>query len=133
MDFEQIIPAERNIIRLLFARKEFKSLAVNWEHFVRGYIAIFRTYYGQYVADDWYEQFIQEMEQAYPEFRKIWNENEISSAPEVLIEFRHAKVGKMLFNLTSLQVHGDTDLRCSVYTPVEDTETELKLKRLIEG
>ncbi|PAC66711.1 transcriptional regulator, partial [Enterobacter cloacae] len=46
LDFEQIIPAERNIIRLLFARKEFKSLAVNWEHFVRGYIAIFRTYYG---------------------------------------------------------------------------------------
>lgn len=133
LDFEQIIPAERNIIRLLFARKEFKSLAVNWEHFVRGYIAIFRTYYGQYVADDWYEQFIEEMEQAYPEFRKIWNENEISYAPEVLIEFRHAKAGKMLFNLTSLQVYGDTDLRCSVYTPVEDTETELKLKRLIEG
>lgn len=133
LDFEQINPAERNIIRLLFARKEFKSLAVNWEHFVRGYIAIFRTYYGQYVADDWYEQFIEKMEQAYPEFRKIWNENEISYAPEVLIEFRHAKAGKMLFNLTSLQVYGDTDLRCSVYTPVEDTDTELKLKRLIEG
>ena len=133
INFDQIPPEERNLIRLLFSRKEFRSLAVNWEHFVRGFIAIFRTYYGQYVADDWYSQFIEEMEQAYPEFHKLWNESEVSSAPEVLIEFRHARAGKMLFNLTSLQVQGDADLRCSVYTPVENTETEAKLKRLVES
>ncbi|MET4654776.1 hypothetical protein ABIC15_001495 [Exiguobacterium sp. PvP048] len=48
-----------------------------------------------------------------------------------MIEFRHAKAGKMLFDLTSLQVQGETDLRCSIYTPMEGTTTEQKLKRLI--
>lgn len=133
LDFEQIPPEKRNLIELLFSRKELRSLAVNWEHFVKGFIAIFRTYYGQYVADKWYSQFIEKMEQNYSEFHTLWNESEVSSAPEVLIEFRHAKAGKMIFNLTSLQVQGNSDLRCSVYTPVENTETESKLKRLIEN
>ncbi|MFD4706469.1 helix-turn-helix transcriptional regulator [Gottfriedia sp. NPDC058432] len=131
LDFEQIPKEERNLIQLLFSRKEFKSLAVNWEHFVKGFLAIFRTYYGQYVGDQWYTSFINEMEQNFPEFHELWNESEVSSAPDVLIEFRHAKAGKMLFNLTSLQVQGNIDLRCSVYTPVEDTNTESKLRKLM--
>lgn len=133
LDFEQIPPEKRNLIELLFSRKELRSLAVNWEHFVKGFIATFRTYYGQYVADTGYSQFIEEMEQTYSEFHTLWNESEVSSAPEVLIEFRHAKAGKMVFNLTSFQVQGNSDLRCSVYTPVDHTETEAKLKKLIEN
>ncbi|PGZ92746.1 helix-turn-helix transcriptional regulator [Bacillus sp. AFS029533] len=133
LDFEQIPKEERNLIHLLFSRKEFKSLAVNWEHFVKGFLAIFRTYYGQYMGDQWYTSFIYEMEQNYPEFHELWNESEVSSAPDVLIEFRHAKAGKMLFNLTSLQVQGNIDLRCSVYTPVENTNTESKLRKLMNN
>ncbi|KHD86144.1 DNA-binding protein [Heyndrickxia ginsengihumi] len=131
LDFETIGERRRNLIYLLFARKELRSLAVNWEHFVKGFLAIFRTYYGQYVADNWYLQFIEKMAKKYPEFHDLWNQSEVSSAPEVLIEFRHAKAGKMLFNLTSLEVKGNNDLRCSIYTPVEDTDTEIKLKKLM--
>ncbi|MFD1451804.1 helix-turn-helix transcriptional regulator [Oceanobacillus sojae] len=131
IDFDKIAEEDRNIIFLLFSRKEFKSLAVNWEHFVKGYLSIFRSYYGQYVADEWYKQFIEKMERQFPEFKRLWDEEEVSSAPDVLIEFRHAKAGKMLFNLTSLQVQGTSDLRCSVYTPVMDTDTELKLRNLL--
>ncbi|WP_068613435.1 helix-turn-helix transcriptional regulator [Paenibacillus tuaregi] len=133
LDFEMIPEQERNMIKLLFTKKELRSLAVNWEHFVRGFLAIFRAYYGQYVADPWYSDFVQDMTQNYPDFRDLWNESAVSTAPEVLIEFRHAKVGKMLFDLTSLQVQGHADLRCSVYTPVQSSKTEAKLARLMEG
>jgi hypothetical protein len=61
----------------------------------------------------------------------LWQQSKVKSAPEVLIEFRHAKVGKMLFNLTFLQVQGDSDLRCSIYTPVADSTTEYKLQKLM--
>ncbi|MCK8487655.1 helix-turn-helix transcriptional regulator [Paenibacillus sp. MBLB2552] len=133
VDFEQIPEEERNLISLPFAKKELRSLAVNWPHFVKGFLAIFRAYYGQYVADPWYSQFIESMSQRYPDFQELWNQSEVSAAPEVMIEFRHAKAGKMLFNLTSLQVQGDADLRCSIYTPIEGTATEAKLKKLLEG
>lgn len=133
LDFEQIPFEQRNMIRLLFTRKELQRLAVNWEHFTRGYLAIFRAYYGQYMEDEWYDRFLEEMKLVHPDFDHLWQQSEVKSAPEVLIEFRHAKAGKMLFNLTSLQVQGTTDLRCSIYTPVPDSPTENKLKKLMES
>ncbi|KPV55827.1 DNA-binding protein [Paenibacillus sp. A3] len=132
LNFHHIPVEQRNMIRLLFTQKEFQRLAVNWEHFVRGFLAIFRAYYGQYVEDEWYERFLAEMKEVHPDFDRLWEQSEVSSAPEVLIEFRHAKAGKMLFHLTSLQVQGSSDLRCSIYTPAPDSSTESKLKQLME-
>ncbi|MDB5052982.1 MAG: transcriptional regulator [Bacilli bacterium] len=131
MDFGQVPVDERNMIWLLFMRKELKSLAVNWDEFVRGFLAIFRSYYGQYVGDRWYSDFIEKLNRENPEFHKFWNQSDVSSGPEVFIEFRHAKVGKMLFDLTSLQIQGRTDLRCSVYTPSEGSDTEIKMRQIM--
>ncbi|AIQ41281.1 helix-turn-helix transcriptional regulator [Paenibacillus sp. FSL R7-0312] len=132
LDFAKLPPEQRNMISLLFVRKEFRRLAVNWEQFVRGYLSIFRAYYGQYLEDRWYDDFIMEMKDQHPEFHQLWEESRVSSAPDVVLEFRHAKAGKMLFHLTSLQVQGSTDLRCSIYTPAGDSNTESKLKQLME-
>ncbi|CAH8707265.1 helix-turn-helix transcriptional regulator [Paenibacillus thiaminolyticus] len=132
LDFTVIPPEERNMIRLLFTRKEFQSLAVNWEHFVKGFLSIFRAYYGQYVEDGWYDRFLEEMKEVHPDFQRLWNQSQVSTAPEVVIEFRHARAGKMLFHLTSLQVQGDADLRCSIYTPAPESSTEFKLVKLMD-
>lgn len=132
LDFAKLPKAERNMIRLLFVRKEFQRLAVNWEQFIRGYLSIFRAYYGQYVEDRWYDEFIEEMKGIHPDFNELWEQSRVSSAPDVELEFRHARAGKMLFHLTSLQVNGSTDLRCSIYTPAKDSNTEIKLKQLMD-
>ncbi|MDP4097275.1 helix-turn-helix transcriptional regulator [Paenibacillus sp. P96] len=129
LDFELIPWEERNMISLLFSRREFKRLAVNWEHFANGYLAMFRSYYGQYVEDEWYEQFLEEMKQRHPAFEQMWEQSRVSYAPDVHLEFRHARAGKMVFELTSLQVYGEHDLRCSIYTP--DARTEEKLQKLM--
>ena len=132
LDFAQLPADQRNMIKLLFVRKEFQRLAVNWEQFVKGYLSIFRAYYGQYVEDRWYDNFIGEMKEVHPAFNELWEQSQVSSAPDVVLEFRHSKAGKMLFHLTSLQVHGSSDLRCSIYTPAGDSNTESKLKILME-
>ena len=132
LDFAKLAPQQRNMISLLFERKEFRRLAVNWEQFVRGYLSIFRAYYGQYLEDRWYDEFIAEMKERHPEFNPLWEESRVSSAPDVVLEFRHAKAGKMLFHLTSLQVQGAADLRCSIYTPAGESGTEAKLRQLME-
>jgi transcriptional regulator with XRE-family HTH domain len=134
LDFERLPAGQRNMIRLLFARQELQRLAVNWEHFASGFLAIFRAYYGQYVEDGWYDRFLADMRAQHSQFEPLWQQSRVSSAPDVLLEFRHAKAGKMLFNLTSLTVSGSggADLRMSVYTPVPDSLTEAKLRRLLE-
>lgn len=132
IDFEFIPPEERNMIRLLFTRREFKRLAVNWDQFASGFLSMFRSYYGQYVEDTWYGLFLDEMKRDHPSFTKMWEQSQVSYAPEVNLEFRHAKAGKMIFELTSLHVYGNDDLRCSIYTPVPDTNTEAKMRQLME-
>ncbi|KIV58064.1 DNA-binding protein [Aneurinibacillus migulanus] len=131
MDFELVPIEERNIIWLLFTRKEFKTLAANWSDFVRGFLAIFRSYYGQYMGDTWYSDFIEKISNEKPEFQHFWHHNDVNSAPEVFIEFRHAKAGKMLFDLTSMQIQGHNDLRFSVYTPSANSDTETKMRQLM--
>ncbi|PWV90558.1 transcriptional regulator with XRE-family HTH domain [Paenibacillus cellulosilyticus] len=133
LDFGLVPVEERNMISLLFSRPELKRLAINWEHFASGYLAIFRSYYGQYVEDSWYEQFLREMSAQHPDFQPLWERSRVSTAPEVIIEFRHAKAGKMQFQLSSLQQHGETDLRLSVYTPAPASPTEDKLRKLINA
>lgn len=133
INFDDMDSEQRNLILLLFTRKEFRRLAVNWEHFASGFLAIFRAYYGQYVEDEWYDRFLEEMKERHPDFNRLWEQSKVSSAPEVTIEFRHSKAGKMLFELTSLQVHGSADLRCSIYTPVLGSSTESKLKQLLDA
>lgn len=132
LDFDRIPPEERNMIRLLFTRREFRRLAVNWEQFASGYLAMFRSYYGQYVGDEWYDRFLEEMKRKNTDFTRMWEESQVSYAPEVHLEFRHAKAGKMVYELTSLKVYGNADLRCSIYTPAPDTNTEAKLRQLME-
>ncbi|GBF77543.1 transcriptional regulator [Paenibacillus sp. 598K] len=127
LDFDRIPPAGRNMIRLLFTRREFQRLALNWEQFANEFLSMFRTYYGQYVNDGWYDVFLGEMIAEYPDFKRMWEDNQVKSAPEVHLEFRHAKAGKMVYELTSLKVYGKDDLRCSIYTPAPDTTTEAKL------
>lgn len=132
LDFEQVPEAQRNMISLLFERKEFRRLAVNWNDFAGDFLSIFRAYYGQYVDDEWYERFLETMKETYPDFNPLWEESKVSSAPHVVLEFRHARGGKMLFELSSFIVQGSSDLRCSIYTPVQDSATEVKLMALME-
>ncbi|EPZ51661.1 hypothetical protein N007_20655 [Alicyclobacillus acidoterrestris ATCC 49025] len=132
IDFGELPAEERNILWILFTRKEFKVLAENWNDFIRGFVAIFRSYYGQFMGDPWYIDFVDKISQVNPEFQSFWNHNEVSSAPDMFIEFRHAKAGKMLFDLTSLQVQGSNDIRISVYTPSKGTNTEEKIKKLVK-
>jgi len=131
LDFAQVPEEERNMIRLLFTRQELRRLAVNWKQFASGFLSIFRAYYGKYVEDAWYERFLKEMTALHPDFQELWEHSRVSTAPEVVLEFRHAKAGKMLFHLTSLQLQGGSDLRCSIYTPAPESATETKLVKLM--
>ncbi len=131
LDFERVPAEGRNMIRLLFERPEFRRLAVNWEQFASGFLSMFRSYYGRYIGDFWYGAFLEEMTASYPEFKQMWEHGQVSYAPEVHLEFRHAKAGKMVYELTSLSVSGQDDLRLSVYTPAVDTTTESKLRRFL--
>ncbi|MCR8634044.1 helix-turn-helix transcriptional regulator [Paenibacillus radicis (ex Xue et al. 2023)] len=122
---------DRNIVWLSFMKPEVREMVVNWEDFAKDFLTIFRNYQGQYHGDPWYDEFIQHCGQINPMFKQLWQRSELPAVPKTLREINHPNAGSMRFELTSFQVYARADLRCCVYTPLPDTETEAKLEQLL--
>jgi transcriptional regulator with XRE-family HTH domain len=122
---------ERNIVWLSFMKKELREIVVNWEDFAKDFLAILRNYYGQYKGDPWYTEFVEHCGRVNPQFQQLWQHSEVPPLPKTVREFKHPHAGSMRFEITSFQVYAHADLRCCVYTPLPDTETEAKMKQLL--
>ncbi|PTI65909.1 helix-turn-helix domain-containing protein [Staphylococcus succinus] len=130
IDFDMIDENKRNIIRLLFEKPEFKRLALNWEKFVRQFMAMFRSYYVKNIKDNWYQKFIEEMSIEFPEFERIWKEININQTIESNIIFRHAKIGKLTFEMHTVHFEESDNFKCAIYIPSNIHDTKNKITRL---
>ncbi|MCS7458674.1 transcriptional regulator [Paenibacillus doosanensis] len=124
---------ERNIVWLSFMKRELQELVVNWEDFAKDFLSIFRNYYGQYGADPWYAEFAEQCGRLNPQFTQLWQHSDLVTTPVTVREFNHPEAGNMHFEITSFQVYAHADLRCCVYTPLPESETETKMKQLLSA
>ncbi|MFE5320098.1 hypothetical protein ACFQ88_15430 [Paenibacillus sp. NPDC056579] len=122
---------ERNIVWLSFMKQEMRDLVVNWEDFAHDFLTIFRNYYGQYAGDPWYDEFTDHCAKINPQFTQLWQQGDHRTEPKTVRELNHPLAGNMRFEITSFQVYANADLRCCVYTPLPDSETELKMRQLL--
>jgi len=124
---------ERNIVWLSFMRQEMRELVVNWEDFAKDFLTIFRNYYGQYSGDPWYADFAELCGRVSPQFSQLWQHGDLpTTAPVTVRELNHPEAGNMRFEITSFQVYAHADLRCCVYTPLPESETESKMRWLMK-
>lgn len=129
LDFNQLAGKDRNLIKILFTREEIRRLAINWEEFVNEFMALFRAYYGRFSGDTWYSTFINEMTTTSPRFTAFWNAMQVANDPEIILLFRHSKVGKLNFKLTSLQTTSLlNEYRINIFIP--ETNSIEKVVRL---
>ncbi|PZE22103.1 hypothetical protein [Paenibacillus xerothermodurans] len=126
-----LIREDRNIVWLSLMKQELRELVVNWEDFAGDFLTMLRNYQGQYRWDPWYDDFIRHCKQASPHFSQLWHMGESSTDPNTIREVNHPQAGNMRFELTSFQVYAQADLRCCIYTPIEDSETETKITNLL--
>ncbi|MFH5184993.1 helix-turn-helix transcriptional regulator [Paenibacillus sp. TAB 01] len=123
---------ERNIVWLSLMKQELREIVVNWEDFANDFISILRNYSSQYQGDPWYQEFIEHCGRIHPKFHSLWQHNDIRTLPKTVREFKHPQVGSMRFEITSFQVYAHADLRCCVYTPLPDSGTEAKMRKLLK-
>lgn len=122
LDFNELQAKDRNLIKILFMREEIRRLAINWEEFVNEFMALFRAYYGRFSGDTWYSEFINEMTEKSSVFPAFWNAMQVASDPEIILLFRHSKVGKLNFKLTSLQTTSLlNEYRINIFIPETDS------------
>jgi transcriptional regulator with XRE-family HTH domain len=128
-NYALVPPDQRNTLWLAFTDPHYRHMMVDWAEDVRRMLAKFRLDYGRAGDDPGFEELIDKLEEASPEFHQWWPRQDVSGRGEGVKRFRHAKIGEIEFEHTAFIVEGTPDLRLVVYTPVSEEDAR-RLRKL---
>ncbi len=77
-------------------------------------------------------ELIHDLMLASPEFRAWWPDHEVIGGQEGRKALNHPQVGHLLFDRLTFQVFDTPDLKVTVYTPLEETDTPRKVEQLLD-
>ena len=130
-DFGAVSALERNTIWRIFTNPVVRRVIVDWEDTARGLLAYFRMSYSRNIGDPSFTELIDALMEASPEFRDWWPRHDVLSTPDGRKVLNHPVVGRLLFELTTLQVYDALDLKLCIYVPVAESGTIEKLRQML--
>ena len=123
---------ERNTVWGLFTNPLSRQYIVNWEEDARHILAQFRSNCARHPEDPQLADLIHDLMLISPEFRAWWPDHEVKSGQEGRKMLNHPQVGYLVFERLTFQVFDTPDLKITVYTPLEETDTHRKVEQLLE-
>ena len=129
-DFNALSARERNVLWFLFTNPQARALLVDWPGDAQRALALFRASTGRSVGERWFTTLVTDLKQISPEFREWWPRHDVQRVHTGKQELNHPMVGRLVFQLTTLQVIDQPDARLIVYTPLPEGGTEQKLVAL---
>ncbi|MBE1445737.1 helix-turn-helix transcriptional regulator [Paenibacillus sp. OAS669] len=119
----------RNMVWSIFMNPYLRDRVLNWEQFAAYSAAILRAYHGQSSGDPWYEMFAQKLSEESEEFAVLWERHDVREKQAQPFQLDHPDLGPLSFEInTFAHINGNEDIHCCVFTPMEGTGTEEKLK-----
>ena len=131
-DFREMNVRERNIVWAMFTDNKYKQLYVDWNLHAKNLVGRFRSTFGQYIENAWFVQFINDLKTESTEFGLWWSLHEIQSNSEVYKQLNHPYAGLLDFEVSKFDVSDNSGLTLIVHTPLQGTETAVKMKSLLE-
>ncbi len=125
-------PYDHNIIWRIFTDPERRLLNPQWEQITPRILAEFRADSVRYAEDDTFKHLIADLQHVSPEFRLWWSRHDVRGTSDIRKDIEHPLVGRLMFEHTTLQVPSAPDQKVMIYTPLPGTDTEAKLRRLID-
>ena len=131
MDYGALPSEQRNILRFIFLDPRARAAQYDWENVARFVLGSFRVEIARAGAMAEVEPLVSELCRLSPEFRGMWHENSVQSAPhEGVKHIRHPVLGPVAFEFSSFAVDGRTDLAMVVYNPAT-AEDAARIKSLV--
>lgn len=130
-DFNQINPPERNVVKMMFGRNEYMELFDDWESHAKAIVARFRVMCSKFIDDPGFAEFVNNLKVKSPDFNLWWCTYDVQGMGDVIKELTHPIVGKLVFEFSSFDVSDNPNLKMLIHTPVLETGTIDKMKRLI--
>jgi len=120
-------PYARNVVWYFFTNPTARERFTHWEPMARGLLAELRTASTRYPGDAWFEDLIEDLKQASPEFCRWWPHHEASNLMDSEKIIEHPVLGHLEFRHLTLHLFSDPDIRVTAHIP--DAQTRAKLQR----
>lgn len=131
-DYGSLAPQDRNVLRLLFCNPNIRNVQHDWETMARFVVGAFRADAARAGATSEIAALVEELSLASPEFKRIWQENEVISHGEGTKRLRHPVLGDIALEYSGFAIDGRPDLNMVVYNPVDPDVAERIRKLMAE-
>ena len=116
-DYGSLPPDQRNILRFIFLEPRVRDAQYDWESVARFVVGAFRGDAARAGVAAEVEPFVEELCRLSPEFRALWNDNDVWSFGGGLKQLRHPALGPLELEYSGFAVDGRPDLIMVVYNP----------------
>jgi transcriptional regulator with XRE-family HTH domain len=130
-DFGRIPRPARNHLWQLFMDPGRRALMADWAEGARLAVAKFRADSARHLGDPAFEELIDALKQASPEFAKAWKRHEVAQSGQARKELRHPAAGLLRFEHAVFHPTEASDQRLILHSPVPGTGTAEKLGELL--
>jgi transcriptional regulator with XRE-family HTH domain len=123
-DYGALPPDQRNILRFVFLDPKVRAAQYDWDSVARFVVGAFRVDAARAGAAEDVEPLVDELCRLSPEFKAMWQDNDVRSHGEVVKHIRHAVLGPLAFEYSAFAVDGRPDLSMVVYNPATPADAE---------
>jgi transcriptional regulator with XRE-family HTH domain len=127
-----VAAADRNFLWLLFTDPYLRTLMPDWEFTAVYNVASFRAAAGTRLSEPPFSDLVSRLLQTSEEFRAVWETHDIESLPSRERLFRHPEVGDLHMEQHSLSPSDHPHLHLVLFTPMPNTDTAKRLRRLLD-
>ena len=128
----KVAEERRNILRRMFSDESMRAAQDDWRNVARYIVGAFRADAARAGAGVEIRQLVEELSAASPEFKAMWDDNEITGTREGIKRLHHPFLGAIELEFSTFAVEGRSDLNMMVYSPASPEVIE-QFRSLIAG
>jgi transcriptional regulator with XRE-family HTH domain len=121
----------RNRIWLTFMDPARRDLYTDWTKSARLAVAQFRADSAKHIGDPAFEELIDALTEASPEFREWWKRHEVAASGEGRKTLNHPVAGTLVFEHAMFKPAQMPEQRVAMFSPLPDEDTPAKLAKLL--
>ncbi|MFE4832440.1 helix-turn-helix domain-containing protein [Streptomyces sp. NPDC056672] len=131
-DFGVLPPAERNLIRLTFLDRAFRSLYADWPRAARDCVAVLRMEAGRNPHDPALSALVGELSVRDPDFRTWWASHQVRGPQQLAKTYHHPVAGTLDLNVQQFSVDSQPDQQLVAFTAEPGTSSQEALRFLLQ-
>lgn len=123
-DYGALPPEQRNILRFVFLDPQVRAAQYDWQSVARFVVGAFRVDAARAGAAKEVEPLVEELSRLSPEFKALWQDQDVRSHGEVVKHLRHAVLGPLAFEYSAFTIDGRPDLSMVIYNPATPADAQ---------